>query len=243
MNKNPVFTAVLLFAGNGDRMHSVHKKQYMELCGEKIIVHTIRAFENNANINHIVLVVSKDETLNTVEICKENGFKKISSITNGGRERFISAYNGVLMSPPDTDYVLIHDGVRPLVSQESIDLSCMNVISTGACILAVPVKETIKKADKNGYVCETPERRNLWAVQTPQTFSLTLLKNAYKELYKTFKNYGMDASMITDDSIVVENMTNAKVKIIRGDEKNIKITTPPDMIIAEAFLKDMKKEN
>lgn len=239
-DKEYVFTAVILFGGNGSRMHSKVKKQYLELCGEKIMVHTVRAFEQNPNIDHIVVVVPKGETAEAFYICSQNGFKKISSIAEGGKERFISAYNGVMKAPEDTQYVLIHDGTRPLVSQELINRCCKYAPITNACILAVPAKDTIKKADPDGYVLETPERKTLWSVQTPQTFSVSLLKEAYKELYKTLKNYGMDAARITDDSVIVENMTDTKVRIIKGDELNIKITTPPDMILAEAILKSMK---
>lgn len=241
MDKNGVFTAMILAAGRGSRMQSEIKKQYLKLCGEWVVVHSIRAFELNPFIDHIVLVVPKDETSQALEMCISKHFRKICAITEGGVERFISVYNGILQIPEDTDYVLIHDGSRPLVSQKLISSCCKNVSFMNACIAALPLTDTIKKVGKEGLILDTPDRKNLYAAQTPQAFSFPLLKNAYSKLYKVLEQYGTDSSKVTDDSVVVENMTDVKVKIIPGDERNIKITTPTDMIVAEAFLKSMKE--
>lgn len=236
-----IFTAIIVSAGKGLRMHSEAEKQFMNLGGRKIVEYSLGAFEKNPNIDHIVLVVPGDKISETFDMCLGDGFTKVCSITEGGKERYNSVFNGLKQTPKGTDYVLIHDGVRPCLSQELIDRCCKCVAMSNACIAAVPVRDTIKKTDERGYVLETPDRRNLWDIQTPQAFSFSLIENAYRELLKTLEDYGSDASKITDDSIIVENMTNTKVRLIEGDERNIKITTPSDLIVAEAFLKSMDK--
>lgn len=241
MDNNYVFTAVIVSAGNGIRMHSHVKKQYIPLCGESMIIHTIRAFELNPLIDHIVVVSPRDETEKVLEMCISKGFKKICSVTEGGKERYDSVYNGILQVPGDTNYVLIHDGVRPLVSQDLINRCCKSVQLANACIAAVPVNDTIKKATGRRYVSETLRRDDLWAIQTPQAFFFPLIQDAYKELYKTLQEYGSVNASITDDSIVVENMTGTKVKIVLGDYRNIKVTTPSDLIVAEAFFNNPRK--
>lgn len=240
MNIKHIFTAVIVCAGNGSRMNSTIKKPYMDLYGEMIMIRTIRAFENNPMIDHIVVVVPAGETQKVLKLCLSKGFRKISAVTEGGKERYISVYNGISEVPADTNFLLVHDGARPLVSQELIYSCCTNVQAVNACIVAVPVRDTIKKATKQLNVSETLKRDELWAVQTPQAFSFHLIRDAYKELFRTIEEYGPSLTEITDDSVIVENMTNTRVKIIPGDEINIKITTPSDLILAEALLKNMK---
>ena len=130
-----------------------------------------------------------------------------------------------------------------MIKQELINRSCKLVQLTRACVAAVPVTDTIKTADKDGFIARTLDRKLLWSIQTPQAFSFPLLMKAYSSLYETIRSYGSDTSIITDDAVIVENMTNTRVRLIKGDEKNIKITTPGDLIIARAFLSERAEEN
>ncbi len=237
MPNKPIFTALITAAGAGTRMHTAEKKQFLDLCGMPVIWHTLKAFEENENISHIVLVIPKKSAEEMLKICLMSGFRKVRSIVEGGDERFRSVYNGLRQVPEDTEYVLIHDGVRPLVSKEVIDRCCRYVPVTLACAAAVPVTDTIKRADKSGFAKETLDRAQLWSIQTPQAFSLNLIKRAYDSLYKTIEDYGTDTGKITDDAVIVENMTDTRVRIIKGDYRNIKITTPIDLIVAEALIK------
>lgn len=237
MSENkPKYTAVVMAAGSGVRMKSDTKKQFMNVCGMPVVAYSLKAFQENDNIDSIVLVIPKGYSDEALAMCIRYGFSKVRNITEGSDKRFKSVYNGLLSVPEDTDYVLIHDGVRPMISKELIDRSCRYVLMTRACVAAVPVTDTIKRANSHGFAAETLDRASLWSIQTPQSFSYPLLLEAYKSLNKTIEEYGTDEDKITDDAVIVENMTDCHVRIIEGDPKNIKITTPNDLIIAEAYL-------
>ncbi len=225
-------------AGSGTRMNTETKKQFLNLCGKPVVAYSLSAFQQNKNIDSIVLVVPKGYVDESVSMCIRYGFTKVRNITEGSDKRFKSVFNGLQAAPPDTDYVLIHDGVRPMITQELIDRCCRFVLMTRACVAAVPVTDTIKRANIHGFAVETLDRSTLWSIQTPQAFSYPLLLEAYKSLNRTLKEYGTDESKITDDAVIVENMTDCHVRIVVGDPKNIKITTPNDMIVAEAYLKN-----
>lgn len=232
----PKYTALIMAAGLGTRMHAAEKKQFMDLNGRPVIWHTIRAFEENGYIDNIVITVPKGGAEEMLKLCVSSGFRKVRSITEGGDERFKSVYNGLRSVPEDTEYILIHDGVRPLITREVIDRCCKYVPITMACVAAVPVTDTIKRADPSGFARETLDRSQLWSIQTPQAFSFTLIRKAYDSLYKTIEEYGADTGKITDDAVIVENMTDTRVRIIRGDYSNIKITNPGDMAVARALM-------
>jgi 2-C-methyl-D-erythritol 4-phosphate cytidylyltransferase len=224
------YTAIVLAAGAGKRMNSKVHKQYMALAGKPVLYYSLKAFEESA-VSKIILVVGKGE----IEYCKKEivelyGFKKVSDIIEGGKERYHSVYEG-LKAVRESDYVLIHDGARPLLDQKIIERSMREVCAGGACIVGMPVKDTIKKADGAGYVLETPERKNLWQVQTPQSFSYPLILKAYEKIM------ALGDDTVTDDAMVLEKATGQKVKIIEGSYRNIKITTPEDIVVAEAYLK------
>ena len=237
MNGNkPTFTAIIMAAGSGTRMRSETRKQFMEINGMPIVAYSIKAFQDNDNIDSIVVVVPSGSIDDTLAMCIRLGFSKVKSIAEGSDKRFKSVYNGLLSVPEGTDYVLIHDGVRPMIDQALIDRCCKYVVMTRACVAAVPVTDTIKRANSQGFAAETLDRATLWSIQTPQSFSYPLLLDAYKSLNKTIEDYGTDESKITDDAVIVENMTDCHVRIIEGDPKNIKITTPNDLIVARAYL-------
>ena len=215
-------------------MNSEIPKQYMDLCGYPVLYYSLKAFEDSA-VDEIVLVTGSQD----IDFCRRNivekyAFSKVKTIVAGGSERYLSVYEG-LQEAPDADYVLIHDGARPLIDQEAIRHSMEVVAGEKACVLAVRVKDTIKVADCGGYVAKTPDRNGLWAVQTPQSFSAELLRQAYQRLLDTGKK-GTELPAVTDDAMLVEQMTGQRVRIIDGSYRNIKITTPEDLLIARAFL-------
>ena len=224
------YTAIILSAGTGSRMKSNMPKQYMELLGQPVIYYSIKAFEDSP-VDEIVIVCSADYIeYFRHSIIEKYGFKKVKAIVQGGKERYNSVYEG-LKAANGTDYVLIHDGARPLVSADIIKRSMQAVKEYRACVAGMPVKDTIKIADEDGYAKLTPERSKVWQIQTPQSFSYPLVYEAYRKMLAD------EDSAITDDAMVVERMTNQPVKLIEGNYRNIKITTPEDMLIAEKYLK------
>nr|WP_314465620.1 2-C-methyl-D-erythritol 4-phosphate cytidylyltransferase [uncultured Clostridium sp.] len=223
--------AIVLAAGKGSRMGSTIHKQYMELCGKPLLYHTLRAFEESS-VDEIVLVTGPGEvSFCQNEIVDRYGFCKISAVTEGGKERYHSVYAG-LKAVNDCSYVLIHDGARPCVTREIIDASRAAAIRYGACVVGMPVKDTIKISDENGYAARTPDRTSLWQIQTPQAFRYDLVLRAYARLMES-ESFQKG---VTDDAMVVETMTEEKVKLIQGDYTNIKVTTPEDLEIASVFL-------
>lgn len=232
------FTAIVLSAGVGSRMQSDIPKQYMQLDGYPVIYYALRAFEQS-EVDSIVLVTAPED----ITFCRENivqkyGFKKVCAVVGGGAERYLSVYEG--LKAANAEYVLIHDGARPLIDQDSIAQSMETVVRERACVLATPVKDTIKIADQDGYAEGTPDRSRLWAVQTPQCFSRELLVNAYRVLFEQMEMGDLKIP-ITDDAMIVEQMTGQKVRLLAGKYSNIKITTPEDLAIAKMFLEKIKK--
>ena len=223
-------TAIVLAAGTGRRMNSAVAKQYMSLAGKPVLYYALKAFEES-NVTDIVLVTGADE----ISYCKDEivdkyEIKKVSAIVAGGKERYHSVYNG-LQAATGADYILIHDGARPLVDADIIARSIEEVKRGGACVVGMPVKDTIKVVNTDGFAKETPDRSTLWQVQTPQSFSYALILDAYEKMIVSGDN------TVTDDAMVVERMTGQKVRVIEGSYQNIKITTPEDLLVAEAYLK------
>lgn len=158
----------------------------------------------------------------------------MKAVIPGGEERIDSVYEGLkaFHQLSDLDYVLIHDGVRPFVTEKIICRAIEGAVQYQGCVVGMPVKDTIKISNEEGYGVETPDRRTLWQIQTPQAFSFSLIYQAYQKIIKEKgKREG-----ITDDAMVMEAATSRKAKLIEGDYRNIKVTTPEDMVIAEAFL-------
>lgn len=225
-------TAVVLAAGQGRRMESEIQKQYMEVKGKPLIFYALDAFEKSG-VDEVVLVVGSGECETCRrEIVERFGFSKVAHIVGGGKERYHSVYEG-LKAAFGADYVLIHDGARPCVDERIIADAMAGAREYGACVVGMPVKDTIKIADENEFAKETPDRRGLWMIQTPQAFSYELIAGAYEKLFEDERNQ----VGITDDAMVVESMTARKVKLIRGSYENMKVTTPEDIAIAEALLR------
>ncbi|WP_417073730.1 2-C-methyl-D-erythritol 4-phosphate cytidylyltransferase [Hominenteromicrobium sp.] len=217
--------AILVAAGSSARMKSGGaSKTMMEIGGEPVLSRTLRAFESAACISKIVIVA---RACDFDAIQKASAFvTKPLTITEGGKERQDSVSNGAALCG-DAEYIAVHDAARPFITPEEIETVCADAEKYGAATLAVPVKDTIKVAAADGTVCATPERSTLRAIQTPQVFRLSL----YKEALCLAKNAG---KQYTDDCQLIE-AAGGKVYLTPGDYKNIKITTPEDLLVAEAF--------
>ena len=230
MNK---ITAIVLAAGSGSRMKSKTKKQFMEIKGKPVIWYSLFEFEKS-RVDEIILVTGKED----IDYCKKEivekyTLKEIKNVVAGGSERYESVYNG--LKEVTGNIVLIHDGARPLINNEIIERSIEGTIKSDACVVGVPVKDTIKRANKEGYIIDTPNRSELWITQTPQSFKTDLVKMAYKKMKEELEK-GNTTLNITDDAMVVEEFTTNQVRFVQGDYKNIKVTTPEDIDIAELFI-------
>ncbi|GHU40698.1 2-C-methyl-D-erythritol 4-phosphate cytidylyltransferase [Clostridia bacterium] len=225
--------AVILAAGFGRRMNSTLQKQYMLLLGYPVLYYSLKAFEES-EISSIVLVTGENE----IDYCQKKivdtyGFSKVTHIVPGGAERYHSVFCG-LKAIGEADYVLIHDGARPLVTGEIITRCLKGAMEHEAAIAAMPVKDTIKIADDEGFSKYTPPRDKLWQVQTPQAFSFPLIVHAYEQLIAE-EEQGIEHH-VTDDAMVAELMCGRSVKLVEGSYENSKITTPEDLWIAERLL-------
>lgn len=225
------YTAIVLAAGKGTRINSKIQKQFLEVEGKPVIYYSLKCFQESLLIRDIILVTG-EESLSYCkeEIVKRFGFSKVKKVTAGGKERYDSVYAG-LCACDNTDYVLIHDGARPFVTEEMLERTCLSVKETGACVVGMPAKDTIKISDRNKMVESTPAREKVWLVQTPQAFRYSLIKESYESIRCK------DMSGITDDAMIVEQERGVKVALVHGSYENLKITTPEDLIIAEAFLR------
>ena len=223
------YTAIVLAAGSGKRMNSKVHKQYLIIQDRPVLYYSLKAFEDSA-VDEIVLVVGKgEEKFCRKEIVDKYGISKVKAIVEGGKERYHSVFEG-LKQTSDADYVLIHDGARPFVNQDIIRRCMQEVQKYQACVVGMPVKDTIKIADEEGYAKQTPDRKNVWMIQTPQTFSYALIYEAYEEMLK------IEDTAITDDAMVLERIKGKKSKLIEGSYRNIKITTPEDLLIDNVYL-------
>lgn len=217
---------IIVAAGRGTRMGTKESKQYLQLADKPILVHTLELFQSMDTVKEAVLVVGSDD----VERCRNwvthYGITKVKSVVAGGDERQHSVYCG--LKALSTDWVMVHDGVRPLVTAAAVQSCCAKAEQSGAAVLAVPVKDTIKQVDEAGVIVSTPDRRSLWAIQTPQAFRRVLLLEAHERARA-------EQFIGTDDAMVVERL-GANVIVAEGEYTNIKITTPEDLPWAEFLL-------
>ncbi|OCA97672.1 2-C-methyl-D-erythritol 4-phosphate cytidylyltransferase [Clostridium beijerinckii] len=223
-------SAIVLAGGRGKRMGYIQSKQYIDLNGAPILYYTLKQFIENDLIDKIILVVPEDEK----DYCKREVLNKyglkIDDLVSGGNERQESVYNA-LEKLEKSDIVLIHDGARPFVSQKIISDAVEYAKRYKAAAPGVMPKDTIKIKDGNNFSVDTLVRSELVAIQTPQAFDFNLIYECHKEIKKR-------CISVTDDTSVVE-LLGHKVYIYEGDYKNIKITTPEDLILAEYFIKDI----
>ena len=219
--------AIIPAAGTGQRMGAGISKQFLHLNNKPILAHTLTVFEECVFVDSIIVAVHPAE----IEYCRKEiverfKLKKVTGIIEGGEERQDSVRNALYSACKSYDIAVIHDSVRPFVSQLIIKRSIDAAEKNGASVVCVPVKDTIKEVSE-GYVIRTFDRKRLWAVQTPQTFKMEIIKTAHDRALK-------NSIKTTDDASLVE-MMGYKVKIVEGSYDNIKITTPEDLIIGEAI--------
>ncbi len=227
--------AVILAGGQGKRMQSDVQKQYMMLCGKPLIVYALEAFEKSPVDVLVLVTAAGEEAYAKQEIVDAYGITKVRAVVAGGKERYHSVYEG-LKALEGCDYVLIHDGARPLVTADVLERAIDGARKYRACVVGMPVKDTIKIADDAGFSESTPDRSRLWQIQTPQAFSYSLVRQAYDQI---MENPALQIG-ITDDAMVVESRTECKVCLIEGSYENLKVTTPEDLILAEALLESRK---
>lgn len=224
--------AIIPAAGMGRRLGVGYNKQYIDLLDKPMVVRTIETISNNELISEVIWVVGDGEIEQARRLADEYKLLKVTNIIVGGKERIHSVINGFRVVSEQAEYLFIHDGARPLVTQEIIDRCIRQAMTTGAAIAAVPVKDTIKIVDNDEQLIQsTPIRSTLWAAQTPQIIKKKWFEEAIAELFSVD-----ELSKVTDDSMLME-MTNRPVSISLGSYENIKVTTTEDVKLAELILK------
>lgn len=226
---------IMLAGGKGKRMGGKVSKQFLLLENKPVLYYSLKAFEEH--VDEIILVAaSGEEEYCRKEIVEKYNIKKVSAVVTGGAERYLSVYEGLKAIKTDQEsYVLIHDGARPFISGETIDRIIATVREKKACIAAVPSKDTIKIGNRAGVVIDTPDRSNVWVVQTPQAFEYSSIIEAYTEAVASGR------TDITDDSMVMESFGEHEVHFVMGQYDNIKLTTPEDMVTGMAILREKSR--
>lgn len=224
--------AIVLAAGSGKRMGSEEAKQFLPINKIPMLAYTLRAFERSGVIDEIILVTKKEDICRCYDdIIDIYGFTKVSKVIAGGAERYDSSYCGIVAAGKETGYVFIHDGARPCVDENVIVSAYEIAKAYDACIAAVPSKDTIRRVrgdhTRAGVILD---RNEIWQVQTPQVFEYRLVREAYERFFK------QGAGNVTDDAAVVERTMEHPIMISQGSYRNIKVTTPEDLIMAQALL-------
>lgn len=222
--------AIIVAAGSATRMRGIDK-MLADLSGEPVLLHTLRAFQRCSRIDEIVVVTREDLLMDVEALCREHSLDKIHYVIPGGDERSDSVLAGLDCIADRSGLVAIHDGARPLVSERVIVDAVEKAAVTGAAAPAIPMKDTVKVV-KDGVVELTPDRSTLVAIQTPQVFDLDLVRGAIFQARQS-------GVMVTDDCSAVERL-GMKVHLSEGSDENLKITTPMDLILAEAILERRK---
>jgi 2-C-methyl-D-erythritol 4-phosphate cytidylyltransferase len=223
--------AIIVAAGQGTRIGGEQPKQFRDLVGVPIIIHTLRRFEQCATIGEIIVVLPSAEVKCFNTLASKYRLRKIARITPGGETRMESVWRGLQHVRAISEIVAVHDGVRPLVSPGEIDKTVRAAQTNGAAILVSPATDTIKEVN-NGQVVQTFARKNLRHALTPQCFRQELIRKAYEKGIA-------DKIDATDDSVLVE-LLGEPVTVIEGDIRNIKITRPEDLILAEVLMRDFE---
>ncbi len=222
---DPVCSAIVVAAGKGERMQTEVKKQFLPLLGMPVLAHTLEAIEKSESVSEIILVVSEDDILTAKDIVLATECEKVKTIIAGGKTRGESVSKGLSEVSPESEIVLIHDGVRPCVKASLIEECIKNAKKYGASALGVKPKNTIKKVDKNGFIEATVDRETLVEIQTPQCFQKEVILKAYE-------NFDPSA---TDDCALVEQ-TGVPIHITEGSYANLKLTTREDMLMLSALI-------
>lgn len=232
-------TAVMLAAGMGLRMGGDVRKQYLMLDNMPMFLHSIRTMQENEHITDIIVMAHKDDVEIVRGLLEEYGYtKKLRKIAVGGKERVHSVAIGLETIDWPCDYVFIHDCARPFLDQETLERLYQTVKNTGACVAGMPAKDTVKIVDEHCDVEKTPNRASVWIVQTPQVFSLDLIRSAHRKVLAQEDYLQSQGIALTDDAMVAEFAGGCRIRMVMASYRNIKITTPEDLVIGEAFLKN-----
>ena len=227
--------AIVLAAGQGKRMGTSVQKQYIELEGKPLIYYSLKTFQESGLIDSVVLVVGEGQAAYAQnEIVSKYGFSKVCAVVEGGKERYDSVWQGLktVSQEPEVSYIYIHDGARPFVDDEILNRGYETVEQFRACVAGMPSKDTVKVVDEQGFAINTPDRKYVWVIQTPQIFEKSLIMEAYARLMKE------EHEDVTDDAMAVERMMKVPVKMFEGSYQNVKITTLEDLAIAKVFLRE-----
>ncbi len=220
--------AIVVAAGKSERMDGV-EKIFATVDGKPMLAHAVEAFQHSPIVDSIVIVLAKDKVSDGLDLAKKYHWSKVVAVCAGGTRRQDSVNEG-MNRLGKVDWVMIHDGARPCVTQDIIERGLQEAKDTGAAIPAMPVADTIKIVSSDLYVKDTPPRDKLWAVQTPQVFRFDIISEAHRKAKDN----------VTDDASMVESLGH-KVKVFKGSYTNIKVTTPEDLVIAEAIIKSREK--
>lgn len=226
--KNAYVSCIVAAGGKGTRMGADINKIFLDLCDIPVIAHTLKVLNDCELINEIIIVTAECDLPGCNDIVTEFDFDKVKTITVGGKERQDSVESGILEVSQNADIVMVHDGARPLVTDEKL-IEVINAAKEyGAAALGVPEKNTLKQVDENGFIVKTIDRSNVYAIHTPQVFT----KNIIESIYKNAKRHGISA---TDDCYLAE-IADVQIKMVTDSYENIKITTQDDLIIAQQIL-------
>lgn len=228
--KNDFFTSVIIAAaGSGKRMGADVNKIFLPVCDVPVLAHTLSVFENMDEINEIILVAAESEIIEVKNVAESYGITKLKTVVSGGKERMDSVKNGLSELSENSEIVLIHDAARPLVKAETVSEIIENIKEFGAAASGAKNKNTVKRIDDSGFICETLDRDYLVDIQTPQGFKKDIILSAYKKAEE--ENF-----FATDDCMVAE-FSGIKVKVVFSSSDNIKITTYDDLALAEQIVK------
>ncbi|MFQ6096290.1 MAG: 2-C-methyl-D-erythritol 4-phosphate cytidylyltransferase [Armatimonadota bacterium] len=223
-------TALIPAAGRGVRLGEPFNKVFALLGGQPVLARTLAAFECCDHVDDIVVVAAAGEEARVEEVARAHGVSKLSRVTTGGEVRQESVRRGLESLSPAPKLVAIHDAVRPLVTQDLILRTIEGARRTGACIAAAPLSDTVKRTTDGGFVCATLDRSRLYAAQTPQTFDYLVILEAHRRAAE-------DGYAATDDAALVERM-GRQVEVARSSARNLKVTEPADLKIAEGLLRE-----
>lgn len=221
-------TAIIVAAGSGTRFQSETPKQFIEINGRPLIVHTLERFQEARLVDAIILVLAQDRIDGFDKVVKQFPISKLTNVVAGGDTRVQSVLNGLGAVSPESEIVAVHDGARPLVLPEEIDATIEKAISTGAACLVAPVNDTIKTI-RGGEIADTLDREQLRRALTPQAFRVEVLKRAFE--------LGEIGDAVTDECYLVEKLGHP-ISLVEGSARNIKITNSEDLVFAEMFLKE-----
>ena len=217
-------TAIIVAGGSASRMKGIDKL-FADLAGKPVLAHALLAYQNCRSINKIIVAARPDVVADVQKLCEQYGISKLAAVVEGGATRSESVKNAVDAVDSDCDYIAIADGARPLTALQDIEATVEAAVRFGAAACAVRVTDTIKVTDSDNFIQSTPDRSSLWAAQTPQIFRTDRYKQA---LASHFGEFTDDCAMMEADGV--------RVKLVEGSYTNIKITTPTDLIVAQAFL-------